>query len=68
MDMYIPIQTHIAQLSPGFYINNLLLTVDRVSIREPVKPVGDPPRDVKEFESVDLYCWDDEVCCLLSVV
>lgn len=61
MDMDIPIQTHVAQLSPGFFINNLLLTVDRVTIRESVKSMGEPPRDVKEFDAVDLYCWDDEV-------
>ena len=56
-----PIHNHVRDLSIGFGMNYLLLSVDRIFVRERVKKVGDPPRVIKEHESVDMLCWDAEV-------
>ena len=58
-----PILNHVRDLSIGFGMNYLLLSVDRIFVRERVKKVGDPPRVIKEHGNVDMLCWDAEVCC-----
>ena len=61
-----PIHNHVVDLSIGFSTNFLILSVDRIFVRESIKLVGDPPRAVKEQDSVDLLCWDVEVRVLYS--
>lgn len=56
---------HLAELSPGCYITSLTLTVDRVFIRETTTALGEPQRQVKESDSVDMICWDSQVNMLM---
>lgn len=54
-------ETKISELAPGFYVSCLTLSVGRVSIRDEIKTVGDPPVVVRSFQAVDIYAWDEEV-------
>lgn len=55
------VETNIKELAPGLYVNCLVVTVDRIFVRESVKQLGEPIRDVKEGEALDMICWDKEV-------
>lgn len=67
------VHNSLSDLAPGVYVTSVTLSVDRVFIRESITQLGEPPRDVKVFEGVELICWDEEVtysncacfiCCL----
>lgn len=53
--------TFLSELTPGFSVKPLMLSVDRVALRETTITEGDPPFSFRELQSVDLYCWDEEV-------
>lgn len=55
------VTTTVNQLAPGFYVSSLIISVDRIFIREDVASVGDPVVPMKYQKSVDLLCWDQEV-------
>ena len=59
--MNVQVNTTVRQLSSGFYINNLTISVDRIFIHEKIASIGDPPKAMKHHTSVDLICWDEEV-------
>ena len=56
----------ISDLAPGFYVNGLTISVDRIFIREVYRTIADPDMTVKYTKSVDLLCWDDEVFLLIK--
>lgn len=51
----------ISELTPGFTVKPLMISVDRVALRENVISEGDPPFAFMEVQAVDLFCWDEEV-------
>lgn len=58
-----PVEAKISELSAGFSINYIIVNVDRIFVRESVKLLEDPERVVKEYGSLDMLCWDMQVCC-----
>lgn len=63
-----PVQTKITELAPGFYVSCLNLSVGRVSIRDEIRTVGEPPVEVRAFQAVDIYAWDEEVWLALIII
>lgn len=55
------VQSTLANLAPGFYVNFLTIFVDRIFVHKTVRSVDEDPRQVKDFNSVDMLCWDKVV-------
>lgn len=60
--MQTPVEVTLSDLSPGFSINYVIINVDRIFVRESVKHLEGSGRVVKEYGSLDMLCWDRQVC------